>query len=182
VVSGGDPRVEAVGLSVAPVGGLKVGALRYFDATGPLADRLLDVLGGPLPAPLRAARRVVGGSGAELILAWRSPTETLLITPDAAAFAAIASRMADHAALGCLVEQTGGVCLWQASGARTRELLERVGSVASMPGLNEARTSRIAELAVLALCVHEDRVMLLVERVHGEHLIAWIRDTAADFQ
>jgi hypothetical protein len=176
-----DPCVEVAGLCVERVRGFKVGALRYFDAAGPLGANLLDVLGGPLPAPLGAARYALGGSEHALIMAWRSPTETLLMTSDRAAFDTIIQRMAAHAAEGCLVEQTGGVCVWQASGTRTRELLERLGSVASTPALGEARTSRIAELPVLAFCVREGQVMLLLERVYSEHLRGWISETAADF-
>jgi hypothetical protein len=34
---------------------------------------------------------------------------------------------------------------------------------------------------VLALCVEEGQILLVVERVYSEHLLGWIRDTAADF-
>jgi sarcosine oxidase gamma subunit len=177
----GTAGVEVTGLSVQLERELKLGALRYFDAAGPLAANLRDLFGGPLPEPLKAARYAIAGSSRELVLAWRSPTETWLMTTDSAAFAAIASRVAENAAAGCLVDLTGGVRAWRVSGVQTRTLLERLGSAASIPALGEARTSRVAELPVLALCVRAEQVTLLVERVYSDHLLGWISETAADF-
>jgi sarcosine oxidase gamma subunit len=172
--------VEVAGLSVTLRREFKIGSLRYFDGAGALAWDLRAVLGAPLPGPLRAAGYPAGPSG-EIILAWRSPTETIVLASDAPAFAAVAARVAEDATRGCFIDQTGGLHAWEASGARTVDLLERVGSAASMPALGEARTSRVAELPVLCLCVHEARVLLLVERIYSEHLLGWISETAADF-
>jgi hypothetical protein len=46
--------------------------------------------------------------------------------------------------------------------------------------VGEALTSRLAELAVLALCVRAGEILLLVDRVYADHLWAWIRESAAD--
>ncbi|HMK84774.1 MAG TPA: hypothetical protein VK437_02350 [Steroidobacteraceae bacterium] len=175
------PGVEIAGLSVELERKLRIGSLRYFDARGPMEAALRELLGGALPQPLKARRYPLGDSPGELILAWRSPTETLLMTADSRAFAAIASGVARAAAAGCLVEQTGGLWAWRITGARTQDLLLRLGSVASIPGLGEARTSRVAELPALVLCVREGQILLVVERVYSEHLLGWIRETATDF-
>lgn len=179
--SGSASGIEVAGLSVQLLRGLKVGSLRYFAAAEINAANIQKLVGGPLPAPLEAVKYLAPASHGDLILAWRSPTETWLLTPDAAGFEAIVVGMARNKPAGCLVDQTGGLWAWQVSGARTRDLLLRLGSAASIPALGEARVSRVAELPVMALCVREGQIMLLVERVYSEHLLGWIGETAADF-
>lgn len=173
--------VEVEGLSVSVHHEFNVASLRYFDAAGSFAADIASLIGGALPKPLQALRVPLGESQQELILAWRSPTETLLMTTDGAAFAAIAARAASSPSAGCLVEQTGGLWVWRVSGARTRDLLLRLGSSASIPALGEASSSRVAELPVLALCIHAGQILLLAERVYADHLLGWIGETAADF-
>jgi len=173
--------IEVAGLSVQLQSGLKVGSLRYFDAAEIAAANIRNLIGGPLPAPLEAVKYPAGASRGDLILAWRSPTETWLLTPDEEGFEAIVVGMSQNKTAGCLLDQTGGLRAWQVSGARTRDLLLRLGSVASIPAFGEARVSRVAELPVMALCVHEGQIMLVVERVYSEHLLGWIGETAADF-
>jgi len=158
-----------------------LGSLRYFDPTGPLAANVRSVVGGSLPGPLAAVQFPSPQSGGDLILAWRSPTETLIMTADGAAFAAIASGAAKDRSAGCLVDQTGGIRAWQISGALARDVLERSGSTASIPAPGAAHTCRFAELPVLALSVRAGEFLLLVERVYSEHLVGWISETAADF-
>lgn len=171
--------VEAPDLSVELQHELKVCSLRYFDAAGPFTAAVGERLGGPLPEPLRAVRHCLDGARRELILAWRSPTETLLMTADDAAFAAIEDA-AQNSATGCMVDQTGGLWPWRMTGGRSRDLLLRLGSTASIPALGEARMSRVAELPVMALCVREGELLLVVERVYSDHLLGWIAETARD--
>lgn len=171
--------VETAGLSVRTRAELKTGALRYFNAAQPLPPSLTEILGQGLPAPLQAVGRALAGSS--LILAWRSPQETLVLSGEAAVFEALAQRSIEAGAWGCFVDQTGGVTVWEVTGDRTRDLLERLGSAASVPQLGEARTSRMADLPVLALRVEAGATLLIVERVYAEHLLGWIGDIAADF-
>ena len=173
-------KIEVPGLAVERRREFRIGSLRYFDAAGPLDAVLRDVVGGPIPAPLKSARYPIALSREEIILAWRSPTETVLLTKSADAFGAVALAAGDHAAAGCFVEQTGGLWAWEVSGDCTNDLLSRLGSLASIPALGEARVSRVAELPVLTLSVREGHVLMLVERVYSDHLTAWIRETAAD--
>jgi sarcosine oxidase gamma subunit len=181
VVDAGAAKIERPGLVVEPRRQFRIGSLRYFDAAGPLDAALRSVVGGPLPPPLKALRYPIGHSHEELILAWRSPTETLILTASTDAFEAIAAATAEQPQAGCLVEQTGGLWVWQVSGDRTSDLIRRLGSVESIPALGEARSSRVAELPVLTLCVREGEVLMLVERVYSDHLLGWIGETAADF-
>ena len=184
-------------LSVRWDHGLAVAALRYFDPAGPFAAEVGEVLGGPLPEPLRAYRRVLvtagdgasaagassagaSSAGSELVLAWRGSTETLLVTADAGCLAAV-DRFAAARSDGCLLDQTGGILTLVVAGARASDLLLRLGSTDAVPALGEARTSRLAELSVMSLCTRPGEILLLVERVYVRHLFGWIRETVADF-
>src|ERR1700751_5709769 len=75
---------------------MAVATLRYFDRAGPFAQTLQAVTGAVLPGPLAAAEL----SDAQLILAWRSPTETLCLARGAAGLAELIDRLAG-AAEGC---------------------------------------------------------------------------------
>jgi sarcosine oxidase gamma subunit len=119
-------------------------------------------------------------AGSELVLAWRGPTETLLLTADAGCLAAV-DRFAAARSDGCLVDLTGGILTLVATGARAPDLLTRLGSTDAVPALGEARTSRLAELSVMSLCTRPGEILLLVERVYARHLFGWIRETIADF-
>lgn len=177
--SAGGFTIDIPDLAVRPRADLKVGALRYFNAPQALPPSVAEILGGALPAPLRVVVRAAGDAG--LILAWRTPTETLVLSGDGAVFDALAQRMTAASAWGCFVELTGGLTVWEATGGRTRDLLERLGSAASMPGLGEARTSRMADLSVLAARIEEAATLLVVDRLYAEHLLGWMQVISADF-
>jgi sarcosine oxidase gamma subunit len=185
---------SVAGLSVRWDHSLAIASLRYFDPAGPFATEAGEALGGPLPEPLRAHRRLLRTAGvaaetsaegtpkggSELVLVWRSPTETLLLTADAGWLAEV-SRFAASRSDGSLVDQTGGILSLVLTGARVPDLLLRLGSADAIPALGEARTSRLAELSVMSLCARPGEIMLLVERVYVRHLVGWVRETVADF-
>jgi heterotetrameric sarcosine oxidase gamma subunit len=169
---------DARGVSIELERQLTVVSLRRFDERAAAPAALITALEGlPLPAALKAT----SGAAHGLTLAWRSPTEVVLLSADAGRAQALEQALAAHADWGCSVDQTGGVQVWRLCGARIRDCLERIGSADSMPGIGEARVSRIAELPVLAIAVREDEVRLLVERAYSDHLRGWMADTAADF-
>jgi sarcosine oxidase gamma subunit len=165
---------------------LAIASLRYFDPAGAFAAEVGELVGGPLPHPLRAHRRTfaraadAGTVGSEVVLAWRSPTETFLLTADAGWLGEV-SNFAATRSDGCLVDQTGGILTLVLTGARAPNLLSRMGSTESIPVLGEARTGRLAELSVMSLCIRAGEILLLVERVYVRHLFGWIRETVADF-
>jgi heterotetrameric sarcosine oxidase gamma subunit len=173
--------VEGDGLRVTGLPG-QVASLRYFDRMGRFAETVRETLGMPLPQALRATARDSAGRGAGLVLAWRSPTETLLLCGDhdRPAFAELQQRLAD-AADGSMVDQTGGIRGYRLEGQRARDLLQRMGATTTIPGLGEARGGRLAELQVLAACVQAGEFLLWVERVYADHLVEWMRATVADF-
>lgn len=171
------PTIEAAGLRVEGMPSMEVAALRYFDATGPFAAAVQSAVGAALPAPLAAVRSSAPGGG-QCILAWRSPTETWLLCDDAAAFAELEEKLLSPA--GCMVNQTGGLCAWRLTGDAVPRLLMRLGSAASLPGVGEARSSRVADLHALILCVQRGEWILMLDRVHVAHLLDWIGKTIAD--
>jgi sarcosine oxidase gamma subunit len=65
-------------------------------------------------------------------------------------------------------------------GAKVRDLLLRLGASASVPGVGEARSSRVADLHVLIISLEADDWILMVERVYVAHLLEWIGKTIAD--
>jgi heterotetrameric sarcosine oxidase gamma subunit len=167
------------GLAVEALPGAQVASLRYFDHAGGFVGMLHQVLGEPLPQPLRAAL-TAAGEAAQSVLAWRSPTETLLLYSGAAGLAVLGRQLAG-AADGCMVDQTGGISVLRVQGPRAGELLQRLGAMTAIPSLGEARGSRLAEVHVLTVCVQRAEYLLFVERVYAPHLIEWIRLTLADF-
>jgi hypothetical protein len=172
--------VEIDGLSVSDDPRLQVASLRYFDTAGIFAGAVREIVGRPVPAPLHAIRVEPPLKNALFILAWRSPTETLLLSSDRVAFADLDQRLA-AAADGCMVDQTGGIRALGVHGPRAGELFLRLGATTSIPGLGEARSGRLADVQVLTACVQAGEFLLLVERVYAAHLLGWISATAADF-
>jgi sarcosine oxidase gamma subunit len=172
--------VEVAGLCVRVQREVEIASLRYFDAADRFVATVREAVGSPLPAPLRALQVEAGLNGARFILLWRSPTETLLLSHDPAAFAELGARTAAEVD-GCMVVQTGGMRVLRVKGPKARDLLLRLGAASAMPAPGEARTGRLAELSVLTACVQAGEYLLVVERVYANHLLEWIRATVADF-
>jgi Sarcosine oxidase, gamma subunit family len=168
--------MKASGLTVRSAEPMQAAALRYFETGGGFARAVRDATGVALPPVLGA---VEAGAG-ELTLAWRSPTETLLLTPSAARLAQLEEQLAG-AGDGCLVNLTGGLKVLGVTGDRIADLLCRLGGTASVPAPGEARRSRLADVPVLALCVRAGETLLVVDRAYTEHLMGWIRETLLDF-
>ena len=80
------------GLHVEALPGVQVASLRYFDRAGSFGGVLQQALGQPLPQPQRATL-IAAGAAAASLLAWRSPTETLMLCSGAAALADRAGRL-----------------------------------------------------------------------------------------
>jgi sarcosine oxidase gamma subunit len=172
-------RIEIDGLSVADEPAYLIASLRYFDSTGRFAAAATEALGRPLAEPQHAIQVEPSTDSAHFILAWRSPSENLLLCSNQTAFSAVATKLA-AAVDGCMVDQTGGIRVVRVAGSRARDLLLRLGAATALPDLGEARTGRLAELSVLTLCVRPSEYLLLVERVYARHLLEWIHATAAD--
>jgi sarcosine oxidase gamma subunit len=166
---------DAAGIAVAVVRPLHAATLRYFEAAGPFASAVANLMKTPLPGPLTALKSASG-----VILAWLRPTETLLLSETDAPLRELGQRLANVAG-GHLVDLTGGVQVLRLHGARVSELLDRLGSVAMALPLHGARRGRLADVPVLALSVRAEEMLLVVERAYARHLSGWIDATLADF-
>ena len=168
-------HMSYAGITVAADESLQVAALRYFTSDNAFATAVHAATGARLPRPLQAIELPPG-----MILAWRSPTETLCLATSARHLAELAARLAGESD-GCLVDLTGGLKVLRVTGDRIGDLLCRLGGTASLPQPGEARRSRLADLPVLALAVRAGETLLVVDRVHMPHLLAWVRETLLDF-
>src|SRR5437879_8533715 len=154
--------IEAAGLTVRMEEGMQAATLRYFEPGGTFAAAVRQSTGAALPQPLEAAQSADG----QLTLAWRSPSETLAVTPSAERLAQLEARLAS-APDGCLVNLSGGLEVLRVTGERLAELLSRVGGTASVPRPGDARRSRLADVPVLALSVRPGAALLPVDRPYA---------------
>jgi hypothetical protein len=175
----GKTVIEFAGLSVSAERDVQIASLRHFRHSGTFAAAVREAVGRELPEPLRAFQIGSATQGSYVILAWRSPTETLLLSNDRAAFDELALQLA-AAPDGCMVNQTGGISVLRVQREKAGDLLLRLGAATAIPNLGEARSGRLAELQVLTACVLPKEYLLLVERVYVNHLLEWIGATAAD--
>ena len=171
--------IEIGGLSVSTDRDILIASLRYFHQAGRFAAAVREAVDRSLPEPLRAFQVGSAAQGSYVILAWRSPTETLLLSNDRAAFDELERQLA-AAPDGCMVNQTGGIAVLRLRGERAGDLLLRLGAATAIPNVGEARSGRLAELQVLTACLAPQEFLLLVERVYANHLLEWVRVTAAD--
>lgn len=171
--------IQAVGLHVALRPQWQVASLRYFDACGDFAHLLLGMTGMTLPANLRALCSSADLQPEAVVLAWRSPTETLLITtaPNLIGTIQVAAASSTD---GCIVDQRGGALVFGLSGESVPGLIARVGGQGACPAVGESLRTRMADVAVVAVRVLPEETLLIVERSYAPHLMAAIRVCAAD--
>jgi sarcosine oxidase gamma subunit len=155
---------------------MQVAALRYFVGDGAFAAAVRELTGLALPQVLQAACTADG----QLLLAWRSPTETLCLTDSKARLSDLEAKLTGVAD-GCLVNLSGGLKVMRVTGERISDLLSRLGGSGSIPRPGEARRSRMADVPVLALSLKAGETLLVVDRAYADHLCAWIRETLLDF-
>ena len=168
-------RISSADLIACVEETMQIATLRYFTREGSFADTVRALTGMPLPGLLEAREE------AQLMLAWRSPTETLCITRSTTRLGELGASLGPFAE-GCMVELTGGLQIVRLTGLRIADLLCRLGGAASVPAPGEARRSRLADLPVLALSVRAGETLLVVDRAWLPHLLAWIRETLLDLE
>jgi sarcosine oxidase gamma subunit len=172
--------IQVAGLRVVVEPQLQVASLRYFDRQGGFAGLVQDITGMILPDSLCAVLR-----GAEdrtweaIILAWRSPTETLMISAAPTLIETLQGAAATRPD-GCIVDQRGGTFVFRASGESVADLIVRLGGHGACPRIGESLRTRLADVAVLAVRVQPEETLLIVERSYGPHLMTAIRVSAAD--
>jgi hypothetical protein len=155
-----------------------IASLRYFTRKGAFARVVSAVTGLNVPNESCAAH-ADDANQAVTLLAWRSATETTLVTRAAGLVDALqtsAARLDD----GCVIDQTGGLLVLRAHGPAVMDLVARKAGHGAMPASGQSRRVRFAEVAVLIVKVRADEVLLIVDRIYAPHLMASIRASAAD--
>jgi heterotetrameric sarcosine oxidase gamma subunit len=165
----------APGVEVEVLPAASLASLRYFSTDGPFAQAIHGHCGVSLPGTGRA----VSAAGQDLLLAWRAPSETLVLAAHPDALQALAAAVA-ACGDGCLIELTGALRVLRLSGARSADVLARLGGPASLPQPGEARRSRLAEVPVLAVSMDPQEILLWVDRAFVAHLEGWLRETLLD--
>jgi hypothetical protein len=173
--------IAASGIGVSLDSQLRVASLRYFDFAGEFADAVTSVIGTRLPETRCATIVSHGANAGAVIMAWRRPTETLLLCEDLSPLQQLRS-IVDDTSYGCVIDQTGGEWPLRVTGEGAEQLFSRIAGEGAVPLLGESRRSRLAEVPVLALQVQAGEYIFVVDRVYGEHLMAWIRVVAADIK
>jgi hypothetical protein len=158
---------------------LHVASLRYFDRDA-FSRSVQERLGMPLPGVCSALCAPNLSDLDTTVLAWRSPTEALLLCNDPAVVLQLQVHL-DSGNDGCVVDQTGGLLVLRLKGTRVAELFARIGGHGTLPDLGQAKRSRLAEVPVLAIQVQLGEILLVVERVYAEHLMNWTQVHALDF-
>lgn len=160
---------------------LQVASLRYFDRQGTFASVLHEVTDLTLPDNLQALSSAEDQTSGAIVLAWRSPTETLMISAAPTLIETLrgaATTLTD----GCIVDQRGGALVFRAGGEAVADLFAKLGGHGAAPAIGESRRSRLADVAVLAVKVQAEETLLIVERSYAPHLMAAIRVSAADLR
>jgi hypothetical protein len=156
-----------------------VGSLRYFESNGRFANAAQEVLATTLPRTLKVTIRPSEGRQSLIALAWRSPTETLLLTDSESCFEQIETLSVSDQD-GCFVDQTQGLCVLRAAGVQLLGLFQRMGGNDLFPLLGEAKRGRLADVPVLALMVQQKEILLVVERIYLEYVMDWIKSVVQD--
>lgn len=171
--------IEGPGLDVELQRRFLAASLRYFQRDGAFAGLVRRVTGLNLPADL-GANLVTGAAEQHItLLAWRSPSETTLLTTDARLLDDLQTAAAAFSD-GCVVNQRGGLLVLRARGEAVPDLVARRAGHGAMPAIGEARRTRFADVAVLIVKVRAEETLFVIERVYAPHVMASIRVSAAD--
>ncbi len=146
-------------------------SLRHLPAGG--ASALATVLAGhsllALPAPGQAC-------GIEPRLIWRSPSEILLLTQDAAhASALLAALRPAPGALACALDLSAGTLVVKLQGGGVEALLSRLVDAQALPRrTGQASRVRLADIAAVVWRDAPDHLALLVDRANVHYLARWL--------
>jgi hypothetical protein len=159
----------------------RVASLRHLAPDGALSKIIRAVFGTSLPLPLRVSVATHFDTATDVILAWRSPTETIVLTRDAAPIDAIQHAVAQLSD-GCCIDRSGSFWTIRMTGMGIDGLMARLGSPESMPTPGQSIRSRVADVPVLSISTASGEVLLLVERTYAPHLLNWIQESVRDLK
>jgi heterotetrameric sarcosine oxidase gamma subunit len=168
------PR-PSVALTVTLLESTQVLSLRHWPGEGSAAlAGVLRTQGlAPLPEPGRS-------SGTEPLLIWRSPSETLLLSPNAPQAAALLGALRPvPGALACALDLSSGSLVLRLQGSGVQALLSRLVDAQALPrDAGDASRMRLADIAAVAWREAPDRAGLLVDRANDHYLARWLNYVA----
>jgi len=159
----------AIGLQVALP--MHVLSLRHLPGDGTCA--LSAVMAGHLlpglPGPGHAC-------GIEPRLIWRSPSEILLLTQDAALASALLAKLRPApGALACGLDLSDGTLVVNLRGDDVEALLSRLVDAHALPReTDQASRVRLSDIAAVVWRDAPDHIGLLVDRANGHYLARWL--------
>lgn len=127
----------------------------------------------PNPKPGRS-------SATEPLLIWHSPTETLMLTQDAAQVAALLAALRPiPGALACALDLSAGSLVLRLQGSGVEALLSRLADAQALPrDAGQASRMRFADIPVVVWREAPDCVGLLVDRANDHYLVRWLNYAA----
>jgi len=130
--------VEGSGLNVELEPRWHVASLRYFERDGAFTRMVRSVTGLDVPGDRGAVHSADVAKQSITILAWRSPSETTLLTTDPKL---LDSLQTAAAALhdGCVVDQCGGILVFRARGTEVADLVAKTAGHGAMPAIGKSR-------------------------------------------
>lgn len=167
---------SSVTLAEMPLTGLLV--LRADAARSELSDALLDVAGIALPETLKSTESGV------YCARWMSPDEWLLSCPDIEAFDIEKSLRAAVDGHLAIVNNTGGYCVMQLSGADARNVLKKstvydVNAENLQPGKVVNTTLAKAQITLRAL--PDNAFELIVRRSFADYVWLWLQRAGREY-
>lgn len=161
-------------LRVSLFAGLRVLALRHLPgAAAAFAAALAGHDGWPLPKPGECL-------GSDPWWLWTGPAECLLITSNGAVADGVLQSMSPgREALACAVDRSAGSVVFELAGPGTAGLLPRLFDASAIPQrAGQGHRARCVDVGAVPIRVAPDRVLLLVDRLHGLHVAQWIAHAA----
>lgn len=155
--------VPTAALKVRIVEGLGVLSLRHFPGGTAAVEAALDEHAGlPLPKPGECL-------GADPWRVWTGPTECLLLTSNSPVADGVLQSLAPgRESLACAVDRSSGCVVFDLAGPGVADLLPRLLDASAIPQrAGQGHRARCLDIGAVLLRVAPDRVLLVIDRVHG---------------
>ncbi len=158
-------------LTVRIVEGLRVLALRC------LAGGVAAIEAALAAHDLAPLAKPGACNGADPWLAWISPAESLLLTSHHAVADGVLRELAPgRVALACALDQSGGCLVFELLGANVDNVLQHLLDVSAIPQrAGQSNRGRLMDISAVVIRLEPDRVLLVVDRMHGIYAAQWLR-------